>query len=85
MISFNEIDKKFNCDRRSHYGPYKFIQFDIDVPILAPINPVGRTGLIGRGHLGRWGPNHAAGFVYLFFYWLSFNSNFFLLDPVVTR
>jgi hypothetical protein len=29
--------------------------------ILVPVNPVGRTGLIGRGHLGRWGPNHAAG------------------------
>ena len=23
-------------------------------------NPVGRTGLRGRGELGRWGPNHAA-------------------------
>uniref|UniRef100_A0ABI7YQU1 Nudix hydrolase domain-containing protein n=2 Tax=Felinae TaxID=338152 RepID=A0ABI7YQU1_FELCA len=23
-------------------------------------NPAGRTGLIGRGLLGRWGPNHAA-------------------------
>ena len=23
-------------------------------------NPVGRTGMIGRGLLGRWGPNHAA-------------------------
>ena len=23
-------------------------------------NPVGRTGLMGRGLLGRWGPNHAA-------------------------
>ena len=22
-------------------------------------NPVGRTGMIGRGLLGRWGPNHA--------------------------
>lgn len=29
-------------------------------PVLVPVNPVGRTGLIGRGHLGRWGPNHAA-------------------------
>jgi ADP-ribose pyrophosphatase len=27
---------------------------------LVPCNPVGRTGIIGRGHLGRWGPNHAA-------------------------
>ena len=25
-----------------------------------PVNPVGRTGLRGRGLLGRWGPNHAA-------------------------
>lgn len=24
-----------------------------------PINPMGRTGLMGRGQLGRWGPNHA--------------------------
>ena len=23
-------------------------------------NPVGRTGMVGRGLLGRWGPNHAA-------------------------
>lgn len=25
-----------------------------------PQNPIGRTGLTGRGLLGRWGPNHAA-------------------------
>lgn len=25
-----------------------------------PQNPFGRTGIIGRGLLGRWGPNHAA-------------------------
>lgn len=25
-----------------------------------PLNPFGRTGLRGRGLLGRWGPNHAA-------------------------
>ena len=25
-----------------------------------PINPVGRTGIAGRGLLGKWGPNHAA-------------------------
>ena len=23
-------------------------------------NPVGRTGMVGRGLLRRWGPNHAA-------------------------
>uniref|UniRef100_A0A8R1DL49 Nudix hydrolase domain-containing protein n=1 Tax=Caenorhabditis japonica TaxID=281687 RepID=A0A8R1DL49_CAEJA len=27
---------------------------------LRPINPIGRTGISGRGILGRWGPNHAA-------------------------
>lgn len=26
---------------------------------LYPLNPFGRTGLTGRGQLGRWGPNHA--------------------------
>lgn len=25
-----------------------------------PLNPTGRTGIRGRGRLGRWGPNHAA-------------------------
>lgn len=25
-----------------------------------PLNPYGRTGITGRGLLGRWGPNHAA-------------------------
>ena len=25
-----------------------------------PLNPVGRTGMRGRGLLGKWGPNHAA-------------------------
>ena len=25
-----------------------------------PLNPSGRTGLAGRGLLGKWGPNHAA-------------------------
>eukprot|EP01135_Chromosphaera_perkinsii_P000197 Nk52_evm1s48 gene=Nk52_evmTU1s48 len=29
-----------------------------DVPV--PVNPFGRTGVWGRGLLGRWGPNHAA-------------------------
>ena len=25
-----------------------------------PLNVKGRTGVIGRGLLGKWGPNHAA-------------------------
>lgn len=30
-----------------------------DVRKSYPLNPCGRTGLRGRGRLGRWGPNHA--------------------------
>jgi len=31
-----------------------------DEALGAPLNPVGRTGLRGRGLLGKWGANHAA-------------------------
>lgn len=34
------------------------IHFDPET--LAPLNPRGRTGIRGRGLLGKWGPNHAA-------------------------
>ena len=27
---------------------------------VLPRNPIGRTGMVGRGLLGKWGPNHAA-------------------------
>ena len=60
-IYFNGIDQKYNCDRKSHHGQYVFMCYSPKKSILVPVNPVGRTGLIGRGHLGRWGPNHAAG------------------------
>jgi len=48
----------FNCEekhvnRKSHMGDYTVING-------FPLNPMGRTGLVGRGVLGRWGPNHAA-------------------------
>lgn len=41
-------------NRRSHHGPY-----DLNVEGF-PLNPAGRTGLQGRGCLGRWAVNHAA-------------------------
>uniref|UniRef100_A0A1B0C9E7 Putative transient receptor potential-related channel 7 n=1 Tax=Lutzomyia longipalpis TaxID=7200 RepID=A0A1B0C9E7_LUTLO len=50
-IKFNKLDGKVN--RISYLGKYK--TFD-----GIPQNPIGRTGIIGRGLLGRWGPNHAA-------------------------
>jgi len=49
---YNEIDGKI--DRRSFMGEY-----EIDKETNRPKNPQGRTGLSGRGLLGRWGPNHA--------------------------
>ncbi|XP_037112925.1 ADP-ribose pyrophosphatase, mitochondrial isoform X1 [Syngnathus acus] len=48
---FNTLDG--SVDRRSFEGCYK-------VEDGKPLNPHGRTGMIGRGLLGRWGPNHAA-------------------------
>ncbi|CCD68736.1 Putative nudix hydrolase 6 [Caenorhabditis elegans] len=51
--SWNAIDGKIN--RVSYVCQYSF-----DPVTLRPLNPIGRTGLSGRGLLGRWGPNHAA-------------------------
>lgn len=48
---FNELDGKVN--RKSHIGIYQ-------IENKLPLNPFGRTGLKGRGLLGRYGPNHAA-------------------------
>ena len=50
-IKFNT--ENGNVNRVSHYGPYQVIEG-------FPMNPVGRTGICGRGLLGKWGPNHAA-------------------------
>ncbi|XP_015772187.1 PREDICTED: ADP-ribose pyrophosphatase, mitochondrial-like [Acropora digitifera] len=35
----------------------------IDTVNRLPRNPMGRTGLAGRGLLGRWGPNHTVHFI----------------------
>ncbi|KFM81109.1 ADP-ribose pyrophosphatase, mitochondrial, partial [Stegodyphus mimosarum] len=43
-------------DRRS-FDQNKQIKYDVVNGY--PLNPRGRTGLSGRGRLGRWGPNHA--------------------------
>uniref|UniRef100_A0A672KSG6 ADP-ribose pyrophosphatase, mitochondrial-like n=1 Tax=Sinocyclocheilus grahami TaxID=75366 RepID=A0A672KSG6_SINGR len=48
---FNSLDG--SVDRGSHEGSYR-------IQNGKPLNPHGRTGLEGRGLLGRWGPNHAA-------------------------
>ncbi|CAG9786785.1 unnamed protein product [Diatraea saccharalis] len=48
---WNMIDG--TVDRSSHQGIYQILN-------ERPQNPIGRTGISGRGILGRWGPNHAA-------------------------
>ncbi|KRT79680.1 hypothetical protein AMK59_7182, partial [Oryctes borbonicus] len=48
---WNELDGPVN--RKSYEGEYV-------VENNRPLNPRGRTGITGRGVLGRWGPNHAA-------------------------
>ncbi|CAF1138387.1 unnamed protein product [Rotaria sp. Silwood1] len=52
IIKFNQIDNKI--DRRSFTGFYY-----IDPITQRPRNPIGRTGMTGRGRLYYWGPNHA--------------------------
>ena len=50
-LKFNARDGK--TDRISFEGTY-------DIKATFPVNPIGRTGISGRGVLGKWGPNHAA-------------------------
>ncbi|PAA48365.1 hypothetical protein BOX15_Mlig031650g1, partial [Macrostomum lignano] len=52
-LKFNGTDAG-ELNRVSHEGRYS-----LD-PDGLPLNPRGRTGIRGRGCLGRWGPNHAA-------------------------
>lgn len=49
--NWNQEDGPIN--RASNIGQYQ-------IENGYPKNPFGRTGIIGRGFLGRWGPNHAA-------------------------
>eukprot|EP00043_Microstomoeca_roanoka_P006586 m.64075 g.64075 ORF g.64075 m.64075 type:complete len:324 (+) comp13474_c5_seq1:276-1247(+) len=53
-IQFNAVDKESKVDRVSAHGPYTIDENGL------PLNPMGRTGITGRGLLGRYGPNHAA-------------------------
>ena len=50
-INFNVLDGPTN--RCSFVKEYTLVDG-------VPQNPVGRTGIKGRGTLGKWGPNHAA-------------------------
>ncbi|XP_799116.3 transient receptor potential cation channel subfamily M member-like 2 [Strongylocentrotus purpuratus] len=53
VLLYNQMDEKCKYNRRSRMKEYQ-------IKDGLPLNPKGRTGLSGRGLLGRWGPNHAA-------------------------
>ena len=52
-LPYNAYDEANKVNRISHCGRYAVVDG-------LPANPYGRTGIIGRGLLGRFGPNHAA-------------------------
>lgn len=51
IMNWNELNLAIN--RKSHLGEYEVVGG-------YPLNIIGRTGICGRGLLGKWGPNHAA-------------------------
>ena len=55
LTKVNCFDEAKQVDRKSYEG---ILSLELDTK--RPINPRGRTGLRGRGRLGRWGPNKAA-------------------------
>jgi ADP-ribose pyrophosphatase len=61
-MKFNDVDN--GVDRTSVHGPYKTVKYlkikDSLIDGQFPVNPVTKTGISGRGILGKWGPNHAA-------------------------
>lgn len=76
-LKFNEIDGK--VDRTSYPNSYKIDQQGL------PLNPRGRTGITGRGRLGRWGPNHAGDPIVTRFVVLSRNQYTFLIEIQMYR
>lgn len=58
LIPFNHFDDQKGINRRSHEGDCS-MDNDIYPGESVPRNPFGRTGIIGRGALGLWGPTHA--------------------------
>lgn len=57
LLGDGKFTPQWNCvdgqiNRKSHHGRY-------EIEKCVPVNVCGRTGIIGRGLLGRYGPNHA--------------------------
>ncbi|XP_011307031.1 ADP-ribose pyrophosphatase, mitochondrial [Fopius arisanus] len=66
-ISDSSFNPKWNADdgpiNRNSWGRKFGCPSYIITEDGRPRNPLGRTGITGRGLLGRWGPNHAANFI----------------------
>ena len=75
LDTVKKADTTTIIDRRSHTGWYC-----IDATSRLPINPIGRTGMVGRGLLGRFGPNHAADPIVT--RWCRAPDNSILYDPI---
>ncbi len=57
-MAYNQYDDKYNVNRRSLHN-YEVSEFNL------PLNPLGRTGIYGRGKLFFWGPNYAVNAIFL--------------------
>ncbi|XP_015171072.1 PREDICTED: ADP-ribose pyrophosphatase, mitochondrial [Polistes dominula] len=73
--NWNSLDGAVN--RRSYMGDYVINEHGY------PLNPVGRTGIAGRGDLGRWGPNHAADPIVT--RWKRNNENMLVKDETTNK
>ncbi|XP_058801554.1 ADP-ribose pyrophosphatase, mitochondrial isoform X2 [Phymastichus coffea] len=74
---WNELDGNGQINRISYNGLYSIDNNNY------PQNPFGRTGMIGRGLLGRWGPNHAADPIVT--RWKKLNDNSVKLDEITNK
>ena len=57
-IAYNEYDEKYNVNRKSLHT------YEIN-ELRLPLNPLGRTGIFGRGRLYFWGPNYAVNAIFI--------------------
>lgn len=57
-MSYNQYDDKYNVNRKSLHT-YEVNQYHL------PLNPLGRTGVYGRGKLYFWGPNFAVNAIFI--------------------
>lgn len=57
QLPTSELNVRVSFAERQKLSSRTLLNFDAD---RRPRNPIGRTGLRGRGSLGSWGPNFAA-------------------------